>query len=74
MGVEDSAGQEAVALGEGEAGAFRVSCSVAEVKANARGPRAARGGLLLLRVEGGIKWQEGETCTLGSEPAHAPQV
>lgn len=55
MGVEDSAGQEAVALGEGEAGAFRVSCSVAEVKANARGPRAARGGLLLLRVEGGIK-------------------
>ena len=55
MGVEDSAGQEVVALGEGEAGAFRVSCSVAEVKANARGPRAARGGLLLLRVEGGIK-------------------
>lgn len=43
MGVEDSAGQEAVVLGDGEAGAFRVSCSVAEVKANARGPRAARG-------------------------------
>lgn len=42
-------------LGEGEDGAFRVSCSVVEVKANARGPRAARGGLLLLRVGQDIK-------------------
>lgn len=50
-----TAGQEAVVLGEGEDGAFRVSCSVAEVKATVRGPRAARGGLLLFHVGQDIK-------------------
>lgn len=58
---ENLVGREEVVFGEGEPGAFRVSCSVFEVRDDTGGPRAARGGLSFSswvgRVFLGIKGQ-----------------